>query len=84
MKISGYVYHDVTNRHWAKKGIDSGVDGLICVNNRAGGHLGPDSMLKMYNVSQNVQEENDKICQGQFSTIFALEGVFHLMCNYLL
>ena len=48
-QVSGYVYHDVTNRYWAKKGIDSGVDGLICVNDRAGGHLGPDSMLKMYN-----------------------------------
>ena len=38
--IGGVVYHDVTTRHWAKKGKDSGVDGLICVNNRAGGHLG--------------------------------------------
>ncbi len=44
----GYVYHDVTNRYWAQKGQDSGVDGLICVNNRAGGHLGLSSMEKMY------------------------------------
>lgn len=34
------IYHDVTNRHWAKKAFDSGVDGFICVNNRAGGHAG--------------------------------------------
>jgi len=47
-QVGGYVYHDITNRHWAQKGIDSGIDGLICVNNRAGGHLGPDSMEKMY------------------------------------
>lgn len=47
-QVSGVVYHDVTNRHWAQKGLDCGVDGLICVNNRAGGHLGPTSMEGMY------------------------------------
>lgn len=36
----GLVYHDVTGRRWAEKGIDCGVDGLIAVNNRAGGHAG--------------------------------------------
>lgn len=36
----GVVYHDVTERKWAEKGIDCGVDGLIAVNNRAGGHAG--------------------------------------------
>jgi len=35
------VYHDVTERKWAQKGIDGGVDGLIAVNSRAGGHAGP-------------------------------------------
>lgn len=34
------VYHDVTARKWADKALDGGVDGLICVNNRAGGHAG--------------------------------------------
>ena len=34
------VYHDVTSRHWAAKALDGGVDGFICVNNRAGGHAG--------------------------------------------
>lgn len=47
-QVGGFVYHDVTSRHFAKKGIDSGVDGLICVNNRAGGHLGSHSMEDMY------------------------------------
>ena len=28
----GVVYHDVTNRFHAEKGIQCGVDGLICVN----------------------------------------------------
>jgi len=36
----GVVYHDVTERKWAEKGVDGGVDGLIAVNARAGGHAG--------------------------------------------
>jgi nitronate monooxygenase len=36
----GIVYHDVTNRRWAERGLEGGVDGLICVNSRAGGHAG--------------------------------------------
>ena len=39
----GIVYHDVTERKWALKGRDAGVDGLIGVNHRAGGHPGPRS-----------------------------------------
>ena len=34
------IYHDVTNKKWAEKALDGGVDGFICVNNRAGGHAG--------------------------------------------
>ena len=60
--VGGVVYHDVTTRHWAKKGKDSGVDGLICVNNRAGGHLGDLSKEKM------IEELHDMdlplICAG--------------------
>src|SRR5205807_7540540 len=37
----GIVYHDVTERKWAEKGLAGGVHGLIAVNNRAGGHAGP-------------------------------------------
>lgn len=37
----GVVYHDVTERTWALKALDSGVHGLIAVNRRAGGHAGP-------------------------------------------
>lgn len=36
----GVVYHDVTEKKWAKKAADGGVDGLIAVNKRAGGHAG--------------------------------------------
>jgi nitronate monooxygenase len=41
--MGGVVYHDVTERKWAQKGVDGGVDGLIGVNSRAGGHAGPRS-----------------------------------------
>lgn len=40
----GWVYHDVTERKWAMKGLEAGADGLIAVNNRAGGHAGPKSI----------------------------------------
>jgi nitronate monooxygenase len=43
----GVVYHDVTERKWALKGRDSGVDGLIAVNSRAGGHAGPHSAERL-------------------------------------
>lgn len=36
----GLVYHDVTSRKWAEKGLAAGIDGLIAVNDQAGGHAG--------------------------------------------
>lgn len=39
--VGGLVYHDVTERRWAEKGLKEGADGLIAVNRRAGGHAGP-------------------------------------------
>ncbi len=45
----GVVYHDVTEARWAQKGMDGGVDGLIAVNARAGGHAGsrtPEALLE--------------------------------------
>src|SRR6266480_6582681 len=44
----GIVYHDVTERKWAEKGLAGGVHGLIAVNNRAGGHAGPRSAEALY------------------------------------
>jgi len=41
------VYHDVTSRQWAEKAFDGGVDGFICVNNRAGGHAGTMSAAQL-------------------------------------
>jgi nitronate monooxygenase len=43
----GVVYHDVTERKWAEKGLDAGVDGLIAVNDRAGGHAGSKSARQL-------------------------------------
>ena len=44
----GVVYHDITLRKWAIKGAEAGVDGLICVNRRAGGHAGELGLEEMY------------------------------------
>lgn len=46
-QAGGVVYHDVTERKWAEKALDAGVKGLICVNNRAGGHAGPHSPKRL-------------------------------------
>ena len=46
--VGGKVYHDVTNRRWAEKAIEGGVDGLICVNSRAGGHAGEKIQEQLY------------------------------------
>jgi len=44
----GVVYHDVTENKWAVKAFDAGVDGLIAVNNRAGGHAGSRTAEELY------------------------------------
>jgi nitronate monooxygenase len=44
----GVVYHDVVDRKWAGKAFDAGVDGLLCVNDRAGGHAGYRSPEELY------------------------------------
>lgn len=44
----GMVYHDVVGRGFAVKAAQAGVDGLICVNDRAGGHAGRRSAEKLF------------------------------------
>ena len=44
----GVVYHDATERKWAQKGLDGGADGLVAVNNRAGGHAGGMSPQQLF------------------------------------
>lgn len=52
--MGGIVYHDVTTREWALKALDHQVDGLICVNNRAGGHAGTLSPEELFSSLQNL------------------------------
>jgi len=60
------IYHDVTNRHWAKKAFDSGVDGFICVNKRAGGHAGKLSSSEL--LSETGSFGKPLICAGGIGT----------------
>jgi nitronate monooxygenase len=46
--LGGSVFHDVTELKWAKKVLGTGVEGFICVNNRAGGHAGNKSAQELY------------------------------------
>lgn len=46
--MGGIVYHDVTEAKWAEKGLSGGVQGLIAVNNLAGGHAGPRSPEQLF------------------------------------
>ncbi len=39
-RAGGVVYHDATELKWARKGAEGGVDGIVAVNRRAGGHAG--------------------------------------------
>ncbi len=43
----GLVYHNTTSKKWADKAISGGVDGLICVNDHAGGHAGTESAKQL-------------------------------------
>jgi nitronate monooxygenase len=47
-RVGGIVYHDVTDAKWAEKAVAGGVDGLICVNRRAGGHAGTLTAKRLY------------------------------------
>ena len=42
------VYHDATERRFAEKALGAGVDGLIAVNKRAGGHLGGLNLTELF------------------------------------
>ncbi len=46
--VGGVVYHDVTERKWAEIALGHGVDGLVCVNARAGGHAGSRAPEALY------------------------------------
>jgi nitronate monooxygenase len=52
--VGGFVYHDVTERKFALKARDAGVDGLICVNRRAGGHAGNQTPQALFDSMQDL------------------------------
>ena len=60
--VGGLVYHDVTELKWAEIGLDNGADGLICVNNRAGGHAGERGVQQLYDELQQL--EMPLVCAG--------------------
>jgi len=62
----GLVYHNTTNRKWAEKAILGDVDGLICVNDRAGGHAGTEAATKLY--EDLVDCGKPLICAGGISS----------------
>ncbi|MCM3877071.1 MAG: nitronate monooxygenase [Thermoanaerobaculia bacterium] len=51
----GVVYHDVIDRRWAEKAAAEGAHGLICVNRRAGGHLGKKSPEELWAELQDLK-----------------------------
>lgn len=58
----GIVYHDVTNRKWAEKALACGVDGFICVNNRAGGHAGQKTKEELFSELKDLGKP--LVCAG--------------------
>ena len=53
-KFNGIVYHDATALKWAQKGLESGVNGLIAVNNFAGGHAGEKTREALFDELKNL------------------------------
>jgi len=73
---SGKVYHNTTNRKWATKALEGGVDGLICVNDRAGGHAGAESAVQLFN---NLEDYGKPlICAGGMSDPHDLKAMLDL------
>jgi len=58
----GIVYHDATERKWALKALDNGVDGLIAVNDSAGGHAGGLSAQQLFDALSDLNVP--LICAG--------------------
>ncbi len=60
------VFHDVINQRHAQKAFDAGVDGFICVNNRAGGHAGSLSAQQLFETIAPF--DKPMICAGGIGT----------------
>lgn len=75
-QAGGLVYHDVTERKYAEKALSRGVRGLICVNNRAGGHAGKKSPDELYHELQDLNvplvQAGGIGCKADFEEAMAL------------
>lgn len=75
-QAGGLVYHDVTERKYAEKALSRGVRGLICVNNRAGGHAGKKSPAELYHELQDLNvplvQAGGIGCKADFEEAMAL------------
>jgi len=69
------VYHDVTRRKFADKALDGGVDGLICVNNRAGGHAGTLSSQQL--LDELLPLGKPLICAGGIGEVQGFVDALH-------
>jgi len=74
--LGGLVYHNTTSRKWADKALDAGVDGLICVNDRAGGHAGTESAVRLY--EELAGKGKPLICAGGISEPQAVADMINL------
>lgn len=72
----GLVFHNTTERKWASKAFDCGVDGFICVNNRAGGHAGEFSAKELQQSLQSF--ERPLICAGGIGNSEQFVQALHL------
>jgi len=54
-QAGGFVYHDVTLPRWAEIAAEHLVDGLIAVNQNAGGHAGSRQLARLYEDLQGYQ-----------------------------
>ncbi|OUS29495.1 2-nitropropane dioxygenase [Gammaproteobacteria bacterium 45_16_T64] len=50
----GIVYHNITTRKWAERALKAGVDGLICVNDNAGGHAGTLNAAQLFEETKDL------------------------------
>ncbi len=64
--IGATVFHDVTNVKHARKALDNGVDGFICVNDRAGGHAGHLGTQKVFDEVSSLGKP--VVCAGGVSS----------------
>ncbi len=74
--VGGIVYHDVTDRIWAERAVAKNVDGLICVNRRAGGHAGTHTAQRLY--SELVGLGKPLVCAGGIGDVPSYEEALRI------